>query len=100
MGTGARVVAGGAFGVEAGDAEGEGRSDAEGDPLPDGDTEAEGDGGPLDGAVTASQAGGDSTTVGAERATGGVCRVEPTTNWTVASTAVTLVAVHDSHMNR
>ncbi len=39
-------------------------------------------------------------TVGADRATGGVCLVVPTTNWTVTSTAVTLVAVHDSHMNR
>ncbi|MFF5445622.1 hypothetical protein [Streptomyces sp. NPDC012888] len=50
--------------------------------------------------LPACQAGGVSMTVGAERATGGVCRVEPTTNWTVPSTAVTLAAVHDSHMNR
>lgn len=39
-------------------------------------------------------------TTGADRATGGVCLVEPTTNWTVPSTAVTLAAVHDSHMSR
>lgn len=50
--------------------------------------------------LAAVQAGGVSMTTGAERATGGVCRVVPTTNWTVASTAVTLAAVHDSHMNR
>ncbi|AWZ17590.1 hypothetical protein DRB96_42300 [Streptomyces sp. ICC1] len=48
----------------------------------------------------ASQAGGVSTTTGADLATGGVCLVEPTTNWTVPSTAVTLAAVHDSHMSR
>lgn len=47
-----------------------------------------------------SQAGGVSMTTGAERATGGECLVDPTTNWTVASTAVTLAAVHDSHMSR
>lgn len=39
-------------------------------------------------------------TTGAERATGGLWLVDPTTNWTVASTAVTLAAVHDSHMSR
>ncbi|GAA1593819.1 hypothetical protein GCM10009731_54230 [Streptomyces globosus] len=61
----------------------------------------EGDGeGLADGFVTASHAGGVLTTTGADRATGGVCLVEPTTNWTVPSTAVTLAAVHDSHMSR
>lgn len=50
--------------------------------------------------LPACQAGGVSMTTGAERATGGVCLVDPTTNWTVARTAVTLAAVHDSHMSR
>lgn len=50
--------------------------------------------------LPACQAGGVSMTTGAERATGGWCLVDPTTNWTVASTAVTLAAVHDSHMSR
>ncbi|MFI1279303.1 MULTISPECIES: hypothetical protein [unclassified Streptomyces] len=80
-------------GVEA---EGDGRSVGVGEPPAD----AEGDGGLGDPPWPASHAGGESKTIGADRATGGVCRVEPTTNWTVASTAVTLVAVHDSHMNR
>ncbi|WP_344632938.1 hypothetical protein [Streptomyces glaucosporus] len=41
---------------------------------------------------------GDETTVpGVSRATGGVGRVVPTTNWTVRFTAVTLRDVHDSH---
>ncbi|GGS30368.1 hypothetical protein Snoj_33650 [Streptomyces nojiriensis] len=65
-----------------------------------GDAEAVGDGGAGEGSCAACHAGGESKTMGADRATGGVWRVEPTTNWTVASTAVTLVAVHDSHMNR
>ncbi|TDU74611.1 hypothetical protein EDD91_1256 [Streptomyces sp. KS 21] len=73
-------------------AEGEGRCDTVGEGLVD----AVGDGG----LWPACQAGGVSMTVGADRATGGVCPVVPTTNWTVRSTAVTLVAVHDSHMNR
>lgn len=50
--------------------------------------------------LPACQAGGVSMTTGAERATGGLWLVDPTTNWTVASTAVTLAAVHDSHMSR
>ncbi|KMO94382.1 hypothetical protein ACS04_29940 [Streptomyces roseus] len=74
---------------------GEGRCDTGGEGLAD----ALGAGALGDG-VVACHAGGVSMTVGAERATGGVCRVEPTTNWTVASTAVTLAAVHDSHMSR
>ncbi|WP_234330995.1 hypothetical protein [Streptomyces sp. NRRL F-4474] len=74
---------------------GEGLCDAVGE----GPADAVGDGVSADG-LPACQAGGVSTTVGADRATGGVCRVEPTTNWTVASTAVTLAAVHDSHMSR
>lgn len=72
--------------------EGEGRGDTVGEGLVD----AVGDGV----LWLACQAGGVSMTVGADRATGGVCLVVPTTNWTVTSTAVTLVAVHDSHMNR
>lgn len=43
---------------------------------------------------------GESKTVGAERATGGVGLVEPTTKWTVRITAVTLAAVQVSHMSR
>ncbi|WP_326578307.1 hypothetical protein OIE69_33955 [Actinacidiphila glaucinigra] len=35
---------------------------------------------------------------GTSRATGGVGRVEPTTKPTVSMTAVTLTAVHESHM--
>ncbi|MDX2646162.1 hypothetical protein PV341_21880 [Streptomyces sp. PA03-1a] len=35
---------------------------------------------------------------GMSRATGGVGRVEPTTKPTVSMTAVTLTAVHESHM--
>ncbi|MFF7300089.1 hypothetical protein ACN6AT_30630 [Streptomyces sp. JL4002] len=66
----------------------------------DGLAEGVGDAGSGDGLCPASQAGGVSMTMGADRATGGECRVEPTTNWTVASTAVTLAAVHDSHMSR
>lgn len=53
-----------------------------------------GDGGAEDGAV------GDGNTVGSERATGGFGLVEPTTKWTVSTTAVALTAVHDSHMSR
>ncbi|MFI9063752.1 hypothetical protein ACIGQE_17975 [Streptomyces sp. NPDC053429] len=52
------------------------------------------------GLAPACHAGGVSMTTGADRATGGVCRVVPTTNWTVPSTAATLAAVHDSHMSR
>lgn len=37
---------------------------------------------------------------GADRATGAVGRVEPTTKWTVSMTAVTLAAVHDSQISR
>ncbi|KJY16394.1 hypothetical protein ADK53_07780 [Streptomyces sp. WM6373] len=74
---------------------GEGRCEAVGEGL----AETVGDGVSA-GGLPACQAGGVSMTVGADRATGGVCRVEPTTNWTVASTAVTLAAVHDSHMSR
>ncbi|SEQ46810.1 hypothetical protein SAMN05216481_108171 [Streptomyces radiopugnans] len=41
---------------------------------------------------------GEETTVpGVSRATGGVGRVVPTTNWTVRLTVVTLRDVHDSH---
>ncbi|MGP4002550.1 hypothetical protein [Streptomyces sp. 8N706] len=43
---------------------------------------------------------GEAKTVGAERATGGVGLVDPTTKWTVRITAVTLTAVQDSHMSR
>ncbi|RSS63429.1 hypothetical protein EF912_03415 [Streptomyces sp. WAC07061] len=50
--------------------------------------------------LPACQAGGVSMTTGAERAAGGLWLVDPTTNWTVARTAVTLAAVHDSHMSR
>ncbi|GGO85180.1 hypothetical protein [Wenjunlia tyrosinilytica] len=42
--------------------------------------------------------GDEVTTAGMSRATGGVGRVEPTTNRTARITAVTLRAVHDSHM--
>lgn len=45
-------------------------------------------------------ADGETKTVGAERATGGVGLVEPTTKWTVRITAVTLAAVQVSHMSR
>ncbi|KOG54690.1 hypothetical protein ADK75_13665 [Streptomyces virginiae] len=80
------------------EAAGVGRSeDALGEGLGDAEADGDGDG---DGPCTAGHAGGESKTRGADRATGGVWLVEPTTNWTVASTAVTLVAVHDSHMNR
>ncbi|MCC0093785.1 hypothetical protein K7B10_03065 [Streptomyces flavotricini] len=85
----------GALAGVAGAAEGDGFCVTEGEGLAD----ALGDG-VLGAGVPACHAGGVSMTVGAERATGGVCRVEPTTNWTVASTAVTLAAVHDSHMSR
>ncbi|QES58592.1 hypothetical protein DEJ51_00385 [Streptomyces venezuelae] len=94
------VVRGAAEGFAGGEdgAEGVGAPVALGEGLAD--AEAVGDGASGDGPCTAGQAGGESKTMGADRATGGVWRVEPTTNWTVASTAVTLVAVHDSHMNR
>ncbi|MGW7194315.1 hypothetical protein [Streptomyces sp. NPDC054838] len=52
------------------------------------------------GLAPACHAGGVSMTTRADRATGGVWRVVPTTNWTVPSTAATLAAVHDSHMSR
>ncbi len=42
----------------------------------------------------------EEKTVGAERATGGVGLVDPTTKWTVRITAVTLTAVQESHMSR
>ncbi|MEU3721533.1 hypothetical protein [Streptomyces sp. NPDC031705] len=73
--------------------------DGFGDVLGEALTEGLGDGAAGE-ELSAVQAGGVSMTVGAERATGGVCRVVPTTYWTVASTAVTLAAVHDSHMSR
>ncbi|GHI82433.1 hypothetical protein Sspor_79940 [Streptomyces spororaveus] len=91
-------AAGEAFADGEAGADGVGASVAVGEGL--GDAETVGDGGPGDGLCAASHAGGESKTMGADRATGGVWLVEPTTNWTVASTAVTLVAVHDSHMNR
>lgn len=78
------------------DAEGDGCPVAVGEPLADG----LGDCGLGDWPCPACHAGGESKTIGADRATGGVCLVEPTTNWTVTSTAVTLAAVHDSHMSR
>ncbi|MFG2194082.1 hypothetical protein [Streptomyces sp. NPDC048639] len=43
---------------------------------------------------------GEENTVGAERATGGVGLVDPTTKCTVSITAVTLTAVHEIHMSR
>lgn len=97
LGAAVRAVAEGFADGEDG-AEGVGASVTVGEGL--GDAEAVGDGGPGEVFCTAGHAGGESKTMGADRATGGVWRVEPTTNWTVASTAVTLVAVHDSHMNR
>lgn len=45
-------------------------------------------------------AGEASKPSGADRATGAVGRVEPTTKWTVSMTAVTLAAVHDSQISR
>lgn len=45
-------------------------------------------------------ADGSANTVGAEWAIGGVGRVEPTTNRTVSTTAVTLTAVHENQMIR
>ncbi|WP_329389337.1 hypothetical protein OG625_35920 [Streptomyces sp. NBC_01351] len=83
------------MGVDVG-AEGDGRPLSEGEPPAD----ALGDCGLGDPPCPACQAGGESKTIGADRATGGVCLVEPTTNWTVPSTAVTLAAVQDSHMSR
>lgn len=47
-----------------------------------------------------TSADGWANTVGAEWATGGVGRVEPTTNRTVSTTAVTLTAVHENQMMR
>ncbi|QES52067.1 hypothetical protein DEJ50_01195 [Streptomyces venezuelae] len=92
----------GVFDGAAAEGEGDGRCPAVGEPITDADagTGAVGELGPGDGVCSACQAGGESRTVGADRATGGVGLVEPTTNCTVASTAVTLVAVHDSHMSR
>ncbi|MGI5248864.1 hypothetical protein [Actinacidiphila glaucinigra] len=58
----------------------------------DAGVEREGDGLAADGAAVASAFSGTS------RATGGVGRVEPTTKPTVSMTAVTLTAVHESHM--
>ncbi|MCM2579642.1 hypothetical protein [Streptomyces meridianus] len=49
---------------------------------------------------SAPSAEGSANTVGAEWATGGVGRVEPTTNRTVSTTAVTLTAVHENQMIR
>ncbi|MFD3538569.1 hypothetical protein ACFWUQ_03605 [Streptomyces sp. NPDC058662] len=80
-------------GVEA---EGDGRSVAGGGTL----AEGLGGGSLGEGLGGGSHAGGESMTTGAARATGGVRLVDPTTNWTVASTAVTLVTVHDSHMSK
>lgn len=97
LGAAVRGVAEGFAGGED-DAEGVGASVTVGEGL--GDAEAVGDGEPGEGPCPACHAGGESKTMGADRATGGVWLVEPTTNWTVASTAVTLVAVQDSHMNR
>lgn len=81
--------------------EGEGRCVNVGEGLAEAAADGDGDGETCSGdGLPASQAGGVSMTTGADRATGGVCLVDPTTNWTVASTAVTLAAVHDSHMSR
>lgn len=55
------------------------------------DGEADGDG---------EAAGEAAKPSGADRATGAVGLVEPTTKWTVSMTAVTLAAVHDSQMSR
>ncbi|WP_242483168.1 hypothetical protein [Streptomyces sp. HSG2] len=44
--------------------------------------------------------GGDEGSSGADWATGAVGRVEPTTKWMVAMTAVTLAAVQESQMIR
>ncbi|MEU8777026.1 hypothetical protein [Streptomyces sp. NPDC048606] len=98
---GVAVRAGPPDGVLAG--EGVGEADADGDCVAEGEGLGEALGlaeAPSGGGLPACQAGGVSMTTGAERATGGECRVEPTTNWTVASTAVTLAAVHESHMSR
>ncbi len=43
---------------------------------------------------------GDGNTACTDRAAGGVGRVRPMTKYTVSITAVTLAAVHDSHMRR
>lgn len=70
------------------------------DAVGDAPADTDGDGVPGEGLWPACHAGGVSMTTGADRATGGVWRVVPTTNRTVPSTAATLAAVHDSHMSR
>ncbi|TXS57958.1 hypothetical protein EAO77_16490 [Streptomyces sp. t39] len=70
---------------------GAGPGRCEGEGLGSGDGEGEGD----------TEAAGDAAKPsGADRATGAVGLVEPTTKWTVSMTAVTLAAVHDSQMSR
>ncbi len=59
---------------------------------------------PRDGTGSALGLGGrlveEVKTVGADRATSGLGRVDPTTKCTVSSTAVTLTAVQESHRRR
>ncbi|MEU7070012.1 hypothetical protein AB0B30_04390 [Streptomyces narbonensis] len=51
-------------------------------------------------AGTPTRTDGEGYTAWTDRAAGGVGRVRPMTKYTVSITAVTLAAVHDSHMRR
>ncbi|ALO13549.1 hypothetical protein AQF52_7967 [Streptomyces venezuelae] len=53
-----------------------------------------------DEAGTPTRTDGEGYTAWTDRAEGGVGRVRPMTKCTVSITAVTLAAVHDSHMRR
>lgn len=53
-----------------------------------------------DEAGTPTRTDGEGYTACTDRAAGGVGRVRPITKYTVSITAVTLAAVHDSHMRR
>ncbi|MBP2586672.1 hypothetical protein J3A78_007150 [Streptomyces sp. PvR006] len=53
-----------------------------------------------DEAGTPTRTDGEGYTAWTDRAAGGVGRVRPMTKYTVSITAVTLAAVHDSHMRR
>ncbi|MFJ9078479.1 hypothetical protein ACIRO3_25050 [Streptomyces sp. NPDC102278] len=67
-------------------------AEGEGEALAETEAEAE--------AVSDVDGVGQGNTVGADRATGGLGRVEPVTKSTVAMTAVTLAAVQETHMSR
>ncbi|MEU9798635.1 hypothetical protein [Streptomyces sp. NPDC051000] len=92
----ARPLGAGGRGVLTAEGDGEegcgSGAEGEGEALAETEAEAE--------AVSDVDGVGEGNTVGADRATGGLGRVEPVTKSTVAMTAVTLAAVQETHMSR